>query len=253
MAELLLMNPAHRPRRRKSRKHRTAAQRAATRRLVAFNRARRRSGSASANPRRRRHHNPVAIHHRRRVRRHNPAHVMHHRRRHRRHNPAMGITMRSVGSLVQDGLVGAGGALAVDITTGFLPLPAMLKSPANADGSTNWLYYATKTGIALLVGTFGRRLFGRFAHPMAVGSMTVTAYGLARTLLPSGLTLGYMAPGHGAGMARYVSGLGRYVSGQPGDIQQRVMASPSAQARLANVHAFRGTSATKAERAMYNR
>lgn len=176
-----------------------------------------------AAPRRRRRRNPIGAYvsaanpirrSYKRRRRHNPLSLTRRRRRYGR-NPISGVNSRSIVNLIKEGFMGAGGALAVDIITGYLPLPAALKSPADGAGGINYMYYAAKTGLALLLGTAGRKVLGAKAQQMAIGSMTITAYTLMRQMLPSGITLGYQGPGHMAGMNRFVSGngMGAYVSG----------------------------------------
>lgn len=209
---LHLVNPRKRRKARahNPRKRRTAAQVAATRRLVALNRAKR-----SSNPvrklRRKKHTYRAA------ARRHNP--IMHHvkryvsRRRHRRHNP---ISVRGlfghVMPMLKAGAIGAGGALTVDLAMGYIPWPAAMVTRQNADGSTNYLYFASKAALAIALGTFGKKVFGRAAETMGEGSLVVNLYDLFRTLMPAGLRLGYFNP---AMIARSAPGMAAYIPGRP--------------------------------------
>jgi hypothetical protein len=168
MSTLMLVNP--RKRRAGPRKHRTAAQRAATARMVAANKARRGRRSnpihtvAHAAPARRRR----AVAH----------HVKHRARR--RHNP---ISLRGPLSMLMPALQGAAGAVAVNAAIKYLPLPIMLKSGATAN--------LTKGVLAILLGTFGRKLFGHTAVKMAEGALTVTATNaITQALGKTGLNLG---------------------------------------------------------------
>jgi len=232
--QLLLVNPR--------RRRRKAAPARASRRIK------------RAAPRRRRRRNPIGAYvsaanpirrtYKRR-RRSNPLSLS--RRRHRRYgrNPISGVNSRSIMNLIKEGAIGAGGALMVDVISGYLPLPASMKTPSDGAGGINYMYYAGKTGLALLLGTFGRKLLGNKAQSMAVGSMTITAYTLFRQMLPSGITLGYQGPGRMAGLNRFVSGngMGAYVSGG-----SNRMAHP--QVGMQNPMSGRSGS-IKNERAMY--
>lgn len=187
MAQLLL-NPRKRSRKaRKSRKHRTAAQRAATRRMIAANRSRRGGGRRRA----------VVVHA-------NP--VRRSRRRYRR-NPVGGSrarrhynAIRSSGAfnMLKSGAMMGVGAVAVDLLFGQLArfLPASMAVPQNADGSTNWLYFATKAAIAVGVGAYGRKVIpAKYAEAAAIGSLSILAYSIARSMVPSSLAMGaYVNP-----------------------------------------------------------
>lgn len=113
MSEILLVNPR---RRRRTRKKTTT---------------RRRRRNPVANPRRRRRKT-----------------VAKRRTTRRRRNPRM--TARSVQNQVMDGLQGAMGALALDITLGYLPLPANLKAGLVGTG--------VKALLAIGIGVVGSNL-----------------------------------------------------------------------------------------------
>ena len=150
---LMLINP--RKRRAGGRKKpRSAAQKAATRRMLAA-----RSGRASNPAPRRRKRRAVA-------RRHNPIGLarVHHRRHHRarRRNP-IGLSGGVIGSMVMNGLKGAVGSVAVNAVTSFLP----------AAVKTGKVLYVTRAGLAILIGTVGRKFLGAHARPMAEGALAV--------------------------------------------------------------------------------
>jgi len=176
--QLLLINPRKRHRRRMSAKQR---------RYFGGGRKRRHYSK-------RRRRNPIRI-----VRVHRRRHYS--KRRHysraRRRNPSFRSIGRGVMPKVKDAAIGAAGALAVDVIMGYASsmLPATLTNPVSATGGLNPLYTLTKGGLAVLLGTFGRKLIGANAERMAEGSLTVTLYNALKTFMPAGLTLGYMNPG----------------------------------------------------------
>lgn len=201
MAQLMLINPAKRPKKRKA----SPAQ------LRALAAGRRKRAGVAANPaprRRRRSMRAVARSTRRRASR-NPIGV--------------GGVMQSVIGAAQ----GAGGALAVNAVFGMLPLPDTLKTGL---GGT-----ATKMALALGMGMAGKKILGRAAVKMAEGAMTVAAYDAMKMYLPASMGgeapseavagLGYYGPAINAGtlpgimpntsmqnsMGEYVSGMGEYV------------------------------------------
>ena len=193
-----------------TRRHRTAAQKRATARLVAFNKSRR-----ATNPRKRHH-----------ARRRNPIHVASAPRRsyHRRRNPIFSaprrhrrrrnpISLGGMSGLLMPAVFGAAGAVLIDAAFTYIPLPASL--------NTGTMGLITKAGAALLLGTAGRKVFGAKATEMAVGSLTVQVYNLARQLLPASVTgLGYVSPGMIANAVpaagsnpAALAGMGEYVPG----------------------------------------
>jgi hypothetical protein len=100
-------------------------------------------------------------------------------------------------NLLKAGAIGGAGAVLVDIGMGQVRgfLPANMQSPVNADNSPNLGYYAVKAGIAVALGTYGRRLpvVGRFAERMAEGGLTILAYQFMRPMVPANLSLGGLA------------------------------------------------------------
>lgn len=177
MSALWTLNPRrrrrHKHRAKARRRHRSAAQRAATARMLA--------ARFGANPRRRarRSSRRVARRSGHRVRRHFSS-----------------IAPGAMSMLKNAGLMGAG-AVVVDVGMGYVGkvLPAAA-SPVNADGTTNWMYFAAKAGLALGIGIYGRRVLpGGFAGKAAEGALAVMAYQIVRGLVPSGVALGaYLNP-----------------------------------------------------------
>jgi len=156
------------------RRGRSAAQRAATARMLAANRSRRGGShrSYARNPSKRRR--SVA------------------RRGARRGARRASVSASgAIGMLKDAGVMGAG-AVAVDVGMGYLGrvLPSAA-SPVNADGTTNWLYFTAKTGLAIGLGTYGRRFLpGGWGPKMGEGALAVLAYQIMRGLVPSGVALG---------------------------------------------------------------
>lgn len=198
MAQLMLINPAKRPAKRRK---------ASPAQLRALAAGRRKRSGLAANPaprRRRSSLRAVARSTRRRVRR-NPV--------------GMGGIMGSLMGAVQ----GAGGAVAVNAVYNLLPLPVALKTGVAAS--------ATKMALAVGLGMVAKPVLGRAAGKMAEGAMTVAAYDLIQSFMPVSMGgssvagLGYMSPGmvaggsalpnmsvpNFAGMGEYVSGMGEYV------------------------------------------
>jgi len=196
MAQLMLINPAKRPSRRRK------ASPAQLRALAAGRRKR----SAAAAPKRRR----TAL---RAVSRRSVS-------RRVRSNP---IGLTGITASLMTAVQGAGGALAVNAAFNFLPIPAGMK--------TGMAGTATKMGLAVALGLVGKKVLGRTAGKMAEGAMTVIAYDAIKGMLPVSMGgdslagLGYMSPGmvaggsalpnmsvpNFAGMGEYVSGMGEYV------------------------------------------
>lgn len=217
MAELLKINPA----RRKTRKRRTAAQKAATRKLVAANR--RRGGSRK----RRRNPTPSNAHGVARYKRRSLA---------RRRNPTVRGVMRST---VHPAIMGATGALVLDIAWGSLPIPMTLK--------TGYMRHAVKAGGALGLGMLAGMVTTRAnAEQLARGAMTVVAHGAMRELAQQFMPqvpldgMSYYSAGLPVGvdgMDAYVNGMGAYVSSEgatdpylAADTLAKPFAGPSAAA-----------------------
>lgn len=96
-----------------------------------------------------------------------------------RRNPISRMLPGGVGALIGKAATGAVGALAVNAAVNHSPLPVSV--------TTGYAGYAMRGIVAALLGTMGRRLpvIGKYAHDMAVGSLTVTiADALRVTLAP---------------------------------------------------------------------
>jgi len=157
MEQLMLINPAHRPKRRRH----TARKGVMPAGLASYHAKRR---AAKTHARRR---NPLpAINSLKRV------------SRARRRNPV------ATGGLVMPVVQGAAGALIVNYVGGMLPLPAALSTGMGKRG--------VNLALALALGLVGKRFMGRAAAEMAKGSMIVTATQAVSDLLGQsvpGLTL----------------------------------------------------------------
>ena len=170
MAEMLLINP--RKRRATRRKTHTVA--------------------------RRRRHNPMAaVHHKRRTRRKNPmtlrSRVMHHtRRRTRRHNPIMGHMGGGYMNMIKDALMGGAGAIGMDLLFGQLNkyLPASMQRTAGTVGAGD----AVKAILTVFIGKALSKPTRGFSQKAAMSSLTVQAYEIMKTFVPSTMTLGYASP-----------------------------------------------------------
>jgi len=186
---LMLINPR---KRRGTKKRRSAAQRAATARMLAARRGSRRANPIRRHKRRasaRRRHNPIGL-----------GRVHHVARRHtrRRRNPIGGmLSAGNIGSMVMNGLKGAVGAVAVNAVTNFLPAPV----------KTGKVLYVTRAGIAILIGTLGRKVLGANARTMAEGALAVNFADLINSL---GVAVLPGAQLHGVGgeyMGEFLSGV----------------------------------------------
>ena len=202
MAQLMLINPAKRPARRRK---------ASPAQLRALAKARRARAGLSANPapRRRRSLRAVAK---------SPS------RRRARRNP---IGMTGIMGAVTGAAVGAVGAVGVNALFGLLPVSLT----GSLTGNTK---EAAKMALAVGLGMALKPMLGRNAGKMAEGAMTVAAYNILSSFMPVSMGgsvagLGYMSPGMVAGgfaqpntslpnfqggmqgMGEYVSGMGEYV------------------------------------------
>ena len=179
-SEMLLINPRKR-------------RRAASTKRKAVRRRARRSPMALAAPRRvrrrvARRRNPIGAYHRRRrvSRRRNPIMA-----RRRRRNPiSMGSGGGSIVSMLKAAVVGGGGAIAMDLAMGqiakFLPA-SMAKVPGKVG-----VYEAVKFGATVVLGKMLSKPTRGLSQRMAAGSLTVQAYTMLQTMLPSTMTLGGM-------------------------------------------------------------
>lgn len=225
MAEIMLVgNPSRRKRRRKGRRRMTAKQ------LKYFGggkRRRRRSAVAAAPRRRRRRRALVAVNpHRRRRRRSYSVAV-----RRRRRNPSFRGSVRGLRSGVvptlKAGVVGAGGALGLDLLWGYGSkyLPASIAGSALAQ-------YGAKLFGAILVGMIGNKVFRGRGRELAVGATTVVLHDAFKAQLKASfpaLQLGeYLSYAPTVGSMRRAgpmlsTGMGEYLSGIPNDGQGGVM------------------------------
>lgn len=141
MAELLLINPAKKKRRKKSKRRKTSVKR----------RRNPMRAIARVNPRKRRTY------------------------RKRRRNPIGGM-----GNLVQGTImpsaIAAGGALALDIVMGFLPLPDVVQSGPIKHVARG----AGAIGLGMIVGMLAN---ARTAKLVTTGALTVTMHGAGRELV----------------------------------------------------------------------
>lgn len=180
MSEILLVNP------RRRRKKTTSRKRPARRRKTTARKRRRNPGYAIR--RRRAPRARAARAGRRRVSR-------------RRSNPAPRLTARSVQANIMNAVPGAFGALALDVTLGYLPLPAQFKAGL-------W-GYVTKgigaIGLGMLANASGM-VRGATAAKLTEGALTVMMHGAMRqgmTEFAPGVPLGLYDDGS---MGYYGSG-----------------------------------------------
>ncbi len=193
MAELMLVaNPKRRHKKRRAR-------------------ARRRNPSRHRRHRARRS-NPARRYHRARARR-NPSHRRRHyarrrsnpvRRYRRRRNPlSLGGLKGMIKPVLMEGLVGAGGALALDAAWGYInpQLPATISS-------SPYLQFAVKCLAAIGVGFIGNKVLKGKGRDLAVGGVTVAMHDMLKSTLQSSLPSVF-----GAGGSLALSGYGAYLSG----------------------------------------
>lgn len=221
MPEIMLVgNPSRRRKARKGRKGR--------RRMSALQRKyfgggsrkrRRRRSSASAAPRRSRRRRNVYLGNPRRRRRRRA--VVSFRRR--RRNPSLrgAFNVRSAMNTVQSGLVGASGAIGLDLLWGYSArfLPAQIAGSALAQ-------YAAKLVGAILVGVIGNTVMRGRGRDLAVGATTVVLHDALKAQLKASfpaLQLGeYLTYAPVMGRMNRAgpmlsTGMGEYLSGIPND------------------------------------
>lgn len=186
----------------KRKARRTAAQKRATAALVRLNKGKRRTIRRKRNPSRAASPyravatmtNPI-----RRRRRRNPIRTVARRRVARRRNPIGG----NIGRMVTPALMGAGGALALDVVWSYIPVPATLKA-----GPLK--HIAKAAGAVALSIIAGKVVKKPTAEAMGVGALTVIAHDVMRELVAK------FAPGVKMdGVGLYVNGLGYYSAGTP--------------------------------------
>lgn len=179
MSEMLLINPAYRKKAKRASPARKRAKRTKARR------------AKNTVP----HYCPNPTHARRR----RVSAVKKHRARRRssyKRNPIAGLSMGSITSLAKGALIGAAGAVAVDVAFGYAKsvLPASMQSPVDVSGNMNPMYFLAKGGVAVLLGVLGKKIT-RQAGKMAEGSLTVTMYDALKGFVPASIALGYVSPG----------------------------------------------------------
>lgn len=170
--ELLLINPR---RRRKSAKRKTTA--------------RRRNPIAAVKHAPKRRRNPIAAMRRKVLGR-------------RRRNPiSLGVSQKDFLDGVKQALVGASGAVAMDLIMGQINphLPAGLQTNANNVGVGD----AVKAGITVVLGKMLSKSTRGMSQRMAVGALTVQAHTIASAYLPATATVGFYSP------AKVANGSGR--------------------------------------------
>ena len=168
---MLVGNPA------KRRKARSAKQRANDKRLGAMARGRGRPRKARAATRRRASTRVVAVAAPRRRR----STVRRSVRRYASRANA-GYRLGGIVPMVKNAGAGAAGAVAVDIAFGLVQtyLPASFQSQTDASGSPNYMYYLAKSGTAIGIGMLGKKVLGKYAPALVMGSLIVTFHQLLR-------------------------------------------------------------------------
>ncbi len=226
MAEIMLVNP-----RARARKRRTPAQKAATRKMVAANKRRK-------SPARRTYATNPAPARRRAVARPSPARSIVRKRRFKRNPTARGI----IESTLKPAAVAAVGALSLDVLWGFAPVPEMLKTGP-------FRHVAKGIGALGLGYIAGMVVDKRMAAQMATGAMTVVMHDafkeVAARVMP-GVPLGYYSAGYPAGaMGAYVDGMGAYVGGDAPSpyLSKDNLSQPFAGPSAANVAFSKGVTA----------
>jgi hypothetical protein len=165
--QLLVVNPAHRPKKRSG--HRKGVMPPGLKRYWATHS--RKSHARKSNP----------SSHKVRTR------TIHHHHRARRRNPI------GLGGMMMPVMQGTVGALGVNALMGLLPLPVTMQ--------TGLMKRMTEAGLAILLGMVGGKFLGRAAAEMAKGSLIVTAAHTVSDLVgPSFPSLALSGiPGYNAG------------------------------------------------------
>ena len=173
MAEMLLINPRKR-----------GTRKATKRRVV------RRKNPVTAMVRRRR--NPLAAMRRRRnplaAARRNPLARM----RARRRNPIGGAIMGNYMTQIREAVIGGAGALGMDLIYGQINsfLPAALKRVPGSIGAGD----AVKAVITVALGGLLSKPTRGLSDKAARASLTIQAYDIMKSFVPSGMTIGYASP-----------------------------------------------------------
>lgn len=192
MAEMLLINPRKR-----------GTRKAAKRRVV-----RRKNPAVTAMVRRKR--NPLAAMRRRR----NPMASM---VRRRRRNPIGGAMMGGYMTQIREAVMGGAGALGMDLVYGQINsfLPTALKRVPGSIGAGD----AVKAVVTVALGGLLNKATRGFSAKAAKASLTIQAYDIMKSFVPSSMTIGYASPALIAQGTNRVSpirrGMNAYTSGTP--------------------------------------
>lgn len=191
MAEMLLINPRKR-----------GARKATKRRVM------RRKNPVTAMVRRKR--NPLAAMRRRR----NPMAAM---VRRRRRNPIGGAMMGGYMTQIREAVLGGAGALGMDLVYGQINsfLPTALKRVPGSIGAGD----AVKAVVTVALGGLLNKATRGFSAKAAKASLTIQAYDIMKSFVPSSMTIGYASPALIAQGTNRVSpirrGMNAYTSGTP--------------------------------------
>jgi len=172
MAEMLLINP-------KKRRRNPAAKRRVVRRKNPVTAMVRRRRNPLAAMRRRR--NPLA------AARRNPLARM----RRRMRNPIGGV-MGNYMTQIREAVIGGAGALGMDLVYGQINsfLPAALKRVPGSIGAGD----AVKAVITVALGGLLSKPTRGLSDKAAKASLTIQAYDIMKSFVPSGMTIGYASP-----------------------------------------------------------
>jgi len=167
MAEMLLINPRKRSTRKSNPKRRVM---------------RRKPNPVTAMVRRKR--NPLAAMRRRR----NPLARM----RTRRRNPIGGAMMGNYMTQIREAVIGGAGALGMDLVYGQINsfLPAALKRVPGSIGAGD----AVKAVITVALGGLLSKPTRGLSDKAARASLTIQAYDILKSFVPSSMTIGYASP-----------------------------------------------------------
>lgn len=180
MPEMLLINPR---KRRAARKTTKSRRRTSKRRRNPINTIR----SRAVAPRRRA--NPIRYVKRRMTR--------------RRRNPiSLGGSAKGFMTQLKDALIGAGGAVAVDMAYARIApmLPASLQQTPGSVGAGD----AVKAVLTVMLGKLLSKPTRGLSAKMAQGALTVQAHGIVTAMLPAGMRMGYYSPAQIAAMTNRV-------------------------------------------------
>jgi len=191
MAEMLLINPRKR-----------GARKSTKRRVM-----RRKNPAVTSMVRRRR--NPLAAMRRRR----NPMTSMARRRR----NPIGGAMMGNYMTQIREAVIGGAGALGMDLVYGQINsfLPTALKRVPGSIGAGD----AVKAVITVALGGLLSKPTRGLSEKAAKASLTIQAYDIMKSFVPSTMTIGYASPALIAQGTNRVSpirrGMNAYTRGTP--------------------------------------